>query len=190
MNNGKKKHENESGCTNQTENANECGCGCEQKEHKAKEADQVETLKKENAELNDRLLRVMAEYDNFRKRSQREKEMVYPEAVAYTFARLLPVIDNIQHALAAPCADPEFKKGLQMIEGSLSDAMKALSVEAFGEPGEAFNPELHSAVAHDGDDSPDQKIKEVYQKGYKIGDKIIRHAMVVTTNEAGDEDNT
>lgn len=150
---------------------------------KAPARTELEQLQDDYAALNDKYLRLMAEYDNFRKRSQRERDAVYPEATAAAAAAFLTVADNFERALAAECADPEYKKGAELTYQSLTDAFGKLKVEKFGEPGDAFDPNRHNAVMHVEDDGVEtQTVVEVFQKGYRMGDRIIRHAMVKVAN--------
>ncbi len=154
-----------------------------QPKEEPKEPDELTRLKEENAALTDRLLRTMAEYDNFRKRSQKEKDAIYPGAVADTVAKLLPVCDNIERALACETQDLEFRKGVEMIYSSFQEIMGKLEVVSFGEAGEEFDPALHNAVMHLEDDTvADNTITQVFQKGYKIGDRVLRFAMVQVAN--------
>lgn len=145
--------------------------------------DEAQQLQKQLDELNDRYLRTLAEYDNFRKRSQREKLEIYPDAVASTIEKFLPALDNFERALAAPCSDEEFKKGVEMIFHSLMDCLKALNVEEIEAMGKPFDPNLHNAVMHVEDENlGENTVAQVFQKGYKIGDKVLRHAMVQVAN--------
>ena len=147
------------------------------------EPSELEVLESKYNELNDRLLRTMAEYDNFRKRSQKEKEAIYPDAIAFSVSAFLPVMDNFERALSAECADENFKKGIEMTYNQLCDAFKKLNVEVINPENEAFNPDFHNAVMHVEDESFDENVVvEVFQKGYKIGDKVIRFAMVKVAN--------
>ena len=154
---------------------------------KAEENDEksaeIEKLQKQISELNDKYMRLIAEYDNYRKRSQKEKDAIYPDAVAATVEKFLPLSDNFERAMSFECKDEEFKKGMVMIENSLSDIFKGLNVESIGEAGEQFDPNMHNAVMHIDDESLGENvITDVFQKGYKIGDKIIRFAMVKVAN--------
>lgn len=141
---------------------------------------EYEKLKKEYETQKDQFMRMAAEYDNFRKRTEKEKLATYDNAVAATVEAFLPVVDNFALAMASSGdVSEEFKKGLEMIEKQLQNAMKQLNVTEFGERGEEFNPELHNAVARIEDEELEEDhIAVVYQKGYKIGDRVIRHAMV------------
>ncbi len=157
----------------------------EETEGKPQEAEPtaLEQLEEEYRQLNDRYLRTLAEYDNFRKRSAKEREAVYPEAKADTVKEFLTVADSFSRALAFECADAEFKKGVEMIHTALLGTFQKLGVESFGEPGEEFDPSLHNAVMHVEDDSlGENTIAEVFQEGYRMGDKILRYAMVKVAN--------
>ena len=155
----------------------------DKKETEALKAE-VEALKKELADAKDSHLRSLAEYDNFRKRSQREKDAVYGDAKANTLALLLPVIDNFDRAAENKTDDPEvYKKGIEMIISQFSDILKRLEVERFGEVGDEFDPNIHSAVMHaEDDDLPENSVAEVFSTGYKMGDRIIRPAVVKVVN--------
>lgn len=143
----------------------------------------TEKLQEQVDALNDRLLRTMAEYDNFRRRSQREKESIYPQATAAAVAQFVPILDTFDRALGAPCTDEEFKKGVEMILTNFKEVLKKLGVEEFAEAGDVFDPEMHNAVMHVEDDSMEAGvIAEVFQKGYRLGDRIVRHAMVKVAN--------
>ena len=135
------------------------------------------------SEANDKWLRTLAEYDNFRKRSQKEKEALYADVKAETIAKFLPAIDNFERAAAAD-SDPEsYKKGIEMTVKQLLEILSALGVETFGEAGEPFDPNLHSGVMHEeNEELGENTVADVFQKGYKLGDRIIRHATVKVAN--------
>lgn len=145
---------------------------------------EAEKLTKELEDTKDKLLRTMAEYDNYRKRSQREKEAAYSDSKADVIAELLPVLDNFQRAAMnedAPAED--YKKGIQMIFNQFDNVLAKLGVEAFGEKGEDFDPNMHNAVMHiDDEELPENSIAQVFAKGYKIGDRVVRHATVQVAN--------
>ena len=145
-------------------------------------AQKIAALEEKIKEQEDRLLRLHAEYDNFRRRSREEREGAYDSAVADTFGALVPIIDNL--ARATQFTDGEkVKEGLAMTLKTVDAAMKSLHIETFGEAGDRFDPNLHSAVLHEEDpEKGEGEIVEVYQKGYKKGNKIIRFAMVKTVN--------
>ncbi|MBP3447062.1 MAG: nucleotide exchange factor GrpE [Clostridia bacterium] len=148
------------------------------------EPSKEEELQKQLDEKNDQLLRTLAEYDNFRKRSQREKEALYAECKASVINALLPVADNFDRIFANPDGTLEdYKKGVEMTFKQFSDVFKNLGIEAFGEVGEEFDPNFHNAVMHTEDGSVGENtITNVLVKGYKLGDKIIRPAMVAVAN--------
>jgi molecular chaperone GrpE len=135
------------------------------------------------AELNDRYLRLLAEYENYRKRSSKEKIDIYPQATASAVEKFLPVLDNLERASGFERTTEDFAKGFDMICQSFAQVLQALGVEAVGEEGEPFNPDLHNAVMHIEDEAlGDNVVSQVMQKGYRIGDRIIRYAMVQTAN--------
>ena len=145
-----------------------------------KENEELKKLQEELAAQKDQFIRTLAEYDNFRKRTEKEKLMTYDNAVAATVEAFLPVVDNFALALASNAdVSDEFRKGLEMIQKQFDLAFEKLNVVTFGERGEEFDPELHNAIARTHDEElPEDHITMVYQKGFKIGDKIIRHAVV------------
>ena len=143
---------------------------------------EIEELKAKIAEADDKYLRMAAEYDNFRRRSKEEKDATYNEAVADTFAELLPIIDNLERAAMYDDGE-KVKEGLVMTAKSVEAVMSKLGIEAIGAVGDTFDPNYHNAVLHDEDDSRgESEITDVFQKGYKKGKKIIRFAMVKTVN--------
>lgn len=140
-------------------------------------------LQQQLLEAEDRYLRLMAEFDNFRKRTAKERENIYPDAVANTVKELLPTLDNFQRALEAPCTDEEYRKGVQMTHTGFMEALTKLGLARFGETGEPFDPGLHNAVMHVEDEALGKNvISQVFQPGYKIGDTVLRYAMVQTAN--------
>lgn len=147
------------------------------------EKDPLSELQKKFDQLDDQYKRLAAEFDNYRKRTQREKDAIYPDAVANTVKGFLNLADGFERALEAPCADPEFKKGVEMTCRMLFDQFEKLGVEPVGAPGEAFDPRFHNAVMHveDGETGANA-IVEVFQKGYKIGERVLRYAMVKVAN--------
>ena len=137
---------------------------------------------KYNAE-HDSFLRLAADYDNFRKRTIKEKEQSYGNGKADTLAKILPIYDNLERALNQACTDEAYKKGVEMTMNELVKIFTGLGVEIFGQVGEEFNPEFHNAVMHTEDESLGENvISQVFQKGFKIGDKIVRFAMVQVAN--------
>ena len=137
---------------------------------------------KYNAE-HDAHLRLAAEYDNFRKRTIKEKDAAYGNGKADTLAKLLPIYDNLERALNQPTEDAAYKKGVEMTMTELVKIFTGLGVEIFGEVGDAFDPNLHNAVMHlESEEHGENTIAQVFQKGFKIGDKVVRFAMVQVAN--------
>ena len=137
---------------------------------------------KYNAE-HDAHLRLAAEYDNFRKRTIKEKEASYGNGKADAVAKMLPIYDNLERALNQPTEDAAYKKGVEMTMAELVKIFTGLGVEIFGEKGDAFDPNLHNAVMHIDDETLEENsIAMVFQKGFKIGDKVVRFAMVQVAN--------
>ncbi len=153
------------------------------KESKKAQDEEMEKLKAELAEQKNAYLRLAAEYDNFRKRTQKEKDRIYADAQADTTARFLGVFDNLERAVAQQTADEAYKKGVVMIMTSYLDILQKLGVAQFGEKGEHFDPNRHNAVMHEQNDELDESVlTEVFQKGFALGDRIIRPAMVKVAN--------
>ena len=135
------------------------------------------------AQEHDSYLRLAAEYDNYRKRSQKEKDNLYTEIRSETVEKFLPVYDNLERALAQETQDAAFKKGVEMTMNQLVSVMEKLGVESFGAAGDHFDPQLHNAVMHIEDESLGENvIAEVFQKGFKVGEKVVRFAMVKVAN--------
>ena len=137
---------------------------------------------KYNAE-HDSYLRLAAEFDNFRKRTVKEKEASYGNGKADAVAKLLPVYDNLERALNQPTEDAAYKKGVEMTMNELVKIFTGLGVEIFGNVGEEFDPNIHNAVMHtENPDLGENVISMVFQKGFKIGEKVVRFAMVQVAN--------
>ena len=137
---------------------------------------------KYNAER-DAHLRVAAEFDNFRKRTIKEKEASYGNGKADAASKILPIYDNLERALNQPTEDAAYKKGVELTMNELLKIFGNLGVEVFGNPGDAFDPNLHNAVMHiDDENLGENVIAQVFQKGFKMGDKIVRFAMVQVAN--------
>ncbi len=135
------------------------------------------------AAAEDKYLRLCAEYDNFRKRSAKEKDSAWADARASTAAAFLPVYDNLERALKAPCSDEAYQKGVEMTMNQLKDVLTKLGIEEIPALGEKFDPNCHNAVMHVDDDSAEENtIVEVFQTGFKSGDKVIRFSMVKVAN--------
>ena len=147
------------------------------------EAPQVDPWEEKYNEERESHLRLAADYDNFRKRTIKEKEASYGNGKADAVAKMLPVYDNLERALNQPCTDEAYKKGVELTMTELKKIFESLGVEIYGEVGEEFNPELHNAVMHNEDESLGENvISMVFQKGFKLGDKVVRFAMVQVAN--------
>ena len=143
---------------------------------------QLEEKEAALAACEDKYMRMMAEYDNFRKRSAKEREGVYADAYADALAAIIPIIDNLERAVGVSEAEAVLK-GLEMTLKGADEALKKMGVEAFGAEGDQFDPNIHNAVMMVDDESHNEgEIVSVFQKGYKKGDKIIRYAMVTVAN--------
>ena len=143
-----------------------------------------EKLQKQLDELNDRYIRMAAEYDNFRKRVTRERDMIPSEAIGKALSAMIPIYDNLERALAQETADTEYKKGVEMTARQFDSALESIGVEIItAEPGSEFDPTIHNAVMHIEDEAfGESTIAECFQKGFRHGDKIIRTAMVKVAN--------
>ena len=137
---------------------------------------------KYNAE-HDAYLRLAAEFDNFRKRTVKEKEASYGNGKADAVAKLLPVYDNLERALNQPTEDETYKKGIEMTMTQLVSIFEGLGVEIFGSPGDLFDPNIHNAVMHvEEEGTAENTVTQVFQKGFRLGEKIVRFAMVQVAN--------
>ncbi len=143
-----------------------------------------EQLQKALDEKNDQFLRLYAEYDNFRKRSQKEKQDIYTSSKADVIKELLPVLDNFDRAANnTECSFEDYKKGIDLIFNQFSEILNKTGVESYGERGDAFDPNIHNAVMTVEDDElGENQIASVFSKGYKLGDRIIREAVVTVAN--------
>ena len=140
-------------------------------------------LKAELALERDRYLRLAAEYDNYRKRSQKEREALFSDIKAETVIQILTIYDNLERALAQTCEDEAFYKGVEMTMCQLMESFTKLGITIISAHGEQFDPELHNAVMHiEDEDVGDNTIIEEFQKGFKLGDKVIRFSMVKVAN--------
>ena len=150
-----------------------------EKDGKRPKKDQGQLL----AEAADKYLRLAAEYDNYRKRTAKDKEGIWTEAKAQTVAAFLPVYDNLERALKQNTADEAYKKGVELTMKGLQDALTGLGVEVIPALGETFDPNRHSAVMHvDDEEAGENTVVEVFQQGFLCGEKVIRFAMVKVAN--------
>ncbi|MDR0671329.1 MAG: nucleotide exchange factor GrpE [Oscillospiraceae bacterium] len=142
-----------------------------------------ETLAAERDDYKDRYLRLAAEYDNYRKRTRRERDALHAEVRAGTVEKFLPVYDNLERALAQPTEDEAYRRGVELTMKGLADALAGLGVSATEALGKPFDPALHDAVAHISDDSGEKNlVVEVLQTGFVMGDRVVRHSMVKVKN--------
>ena len=142
-----------------------------------------ENYKEKYEHEHDAHLRLAAEYDNFRKRSQKEKDSAYTNGKADTISKLLPVYDNLERAMNQPTEDAAYKKGVELTMQGLLKIFGDLGVEVYGEVGDEFDPNLHNAVMHiESEELGENTLAQVFQKGFKTGDKVIRFAMVQVAN--------
>lgn len=159
-------------------------------DEKMEQTDEIIELKKEierhKNELNeqtDRYKRIMAEFDNYKKRSTKERETLYQSLVSDIYTSLLPVLDNLEKAASTKTEDEGYQQGIELVLKQFKDVLHANGVEEIEAVGKTFDPELHEAVASVVDENLGEKeIKEEYRKGYRIGNRVIRHSMVVVAN--------
>ena len=143
----------------------------------------IDPKQQELDELNDRYKRVMAEFENYKKRSSKERETLYNSILSDVVEVFLPIVDNLENALKVETQDVEYKKGVELVLKQFKDVLKTKGVEEIPAVGETFDPSLHEAVSSVQDpDKNAQEIVQEYRKGYKIGNRVIRHSMVVVAN--------
>ena len=151
-----------------------------------KKQTEKEVLKQKQEELDDitdRYKRILAEFENFKKRSGKERESLYNMILSDIVSSILPILDNLENAVKAESKDEEYKKVIELVLKQFQDTLKSKGVEEIKTVGETFDPELHEAVSSIQDDTKGEKeIVQEYRKGYKIGTKVIRHSMVVVAN--------
>lgn len=155
----------------------------EQENQPKEESYIIDPKQQELDELNDRYKRVLAEFENYKKRSGKERETLYNSILSDIVEVFLPIVDNLENALKIETQDEEYKKGIELILKQFKDILKAKGIEEIPALGETFDPGLHEAVSSIQDPEKNtQEIVQEYRKGYKIGSKIIRHSMVVVAN--------
>ena len=134
-------------------------------------------------DLNDRYKRILAEFENYKKRTQKEKENLDNSVLGDIIISMLPIMDNLEGAANAECKDEKYKQGIELVEKQFKEFLKKNKVEEIKTKGETFDPSLHEAISMVQDDTKEsQEIVQEYRKGYKIGNKVIRHSMVVVNN--------
>lgn len=149
----------------------------------AQQPTELEQLQQKLEAEHNSYLRLAAEYDNFRKRSQKEREALYTDIKAETVGKFLSVYDNLERALANETSDEAYKKGVELIMAEFRKITDSFGVSEFGEKGDAFDPKLHNAVMHIEDESMEKNvIAQVFQKGFRVGEKVVRFAMVQVAN--------
>lgn len=152
----------------------------EANETKDVKEDKQEIAQTEYDELNDRYKRVLAEFENYKKRSQKERESLYNSVLGDIITGMLPAIDNLDNAVNAECKDEKYKQGVELVQKQFKEFLNKHNVQEIPTLGETFDPSLHEAVSSvqmEGKQS--QEIVQEYRKGYKIGSKVLRHSMVV-----------
>ncbi len=154
------------------------------KEEKEKKNESKEMVPKEDYDaLDDHFKRILAEFENYKKRSQKERETLYNSILSDVVEVILPVLDNLENAVKVETKDEEYKKGIELVLKQFNDVLKSKGVEEIEALGETFDPELHEAVRSVQDaEKGEKEVVEVYRKGYKIGSKVIRHSMVAVAN--------
>ena len=154
----------------------------EKKEHE--KVEEKEMVPKEDYDaLDDHFKRILAEFENYKKRSQKERETLYNSILSDVVEVILPVLDNLENAVKVNTKDEEYKKGIELVLKQFNDVLRSKGVEEIKAEGETFDPELHEAVRSVQDEEKGEKeIVEVYRKGYKVGSKVIRHSMVAVAN--------
>ncbi len=151
------------------------------KEEKAEAKDEKKAESPQGA--SDAYLRLLAEYDNYRKRSQKEKDSLYADIKADTVTKFLPVYDNLVRALKQGTEDEAYRKGVEMIMNQFCSTLEKLGVTKTESLGQKFDPKFHNAVMHvEDDEKGENEIVEVFQEGFMLGDKVIRFAMVKVAN--------
>lgn len=179
----KEKKETAEEATQTAENSEKVDSVQQEPENTEEKTDELDSLKKENEDLKNKLLRQMAEFDNYKKRTAKEKDELYQYAKSDCVETILGVIDNFERALDTQCSDENFKKGVEMIFTQFQNALEKLGVEEIKALGEPFDPQYHNAVSQVEDENfGENTVCQVFQKGYKVGNKVIRHAMVVVAN--------
>ena len=144
---------------------------------------ELEVLKNQTAQQEDKYLRLAAEYDNYRKRTAKEKESIWSDAKAETAAAFLPVYDNLERALKQETADEAYKKGVEMTMNQLKEVLSKLGITEIPALGQPFDPQKHNAVMHVEDETLEENtVAEVFQAGFQCGEKVIRFAMVKVAN--------
>ena len=176
-------HKKRTGQSDEDNGVAPCECGEAMDVTIDVEMDTIAKMEEKLAAERDRYLRLAAEYDNFRKRSAKEREMTYNDARADAITRLLPVYDNLERALKAECTDDVFYKGVEMTMTQLTDIFENMGVSPIPAVGEVFDPNRHNAVSNiDNPEYGEKTVAEEYQKGFTLGERVLRFSTVVVAN--------
>ncbi len=144
---------------------------------------ELEKINKELEETTDRLKRLMAEFENYKKRSSKERELLYNSILADVISAILPAVDNLDKAVNTQTKDEQYKQGIELVDKQIKDVLNSFGVQKIESVGKKFDPEIHEAVNHVEDPNlGEQEIKDEFRAGYKIGNKVIRHSMVIVAN--------
>ena len=155
----------------------------EEVKEETKDNQELEKINQELEETTDRLKRLMAEFENYKKRSSKQREMLYNSLVADIIAAILPAVDNLEKAVQTETEDKQYKQGIELVDKQIKDVLNSFGVKKIESKGQKFDPEVHEAVNHVEDPNlGEQEIKDEFRAGYKIGNKVIRHSMVIVAN--------
>ena len=144
---------------------------------------ELEKINKELEETTDRLKRLMAEFENYKKRSSKERELLYNSILADVISAILPAVDNLDKAVNTQTKDEQYKQGIELVDKQIKDVLNSFGVQKIESVGKKFDPEIHEEVNHVEDPNlGEQEIKDEFRAGYKIGNKVIRHSMVIVAN--------
>ncbi len=146
-------------------------------------AEAISEIKEEYKELDDRFKRMLAEFENYKKRTQKEKENIYGMVTGDVLMTMLPIMDNLEKAAETKTEDSQYQEGVKLVSRQFSEALKSLGLEEIEAVGKRFDPQYHEAVSHIEDETKgEQEIVQEYRKGYKIGNKVVRYSMVIVAN--------
>ena len=177
------KDPNESVKSEETKKENQEKNEVEKEVNNTEKNNQGNKLQEEYNDLDDRYKRLFAEFENYKKRSQKERENIYGMITGDVVATMLPIMDNLEKAAEAKTDDDKYQEGVKLVARQFQDALKRLGLEEIETIGKRFDPEFHEAVSHIEDkEKGEQEIVQEYRKGYKIGNKVVRHSMVIVAN--------
>ena len=151
--------------------------------NKTEEVDALTKATEEIKDLEDRFKRMLAEFENYKKRTQKEKENIYGMVTGDVLTTMLPIMDNLEKAAEAKTEDTQYQDGVKLVSRQFAEALKSLGLEEIESVGKRFDPQYHEAVSHIEDETKgEQEIVQEYRKGYKIGNKVVRYSMVIVAN--------